>query len=161
MKIYYILHRERESFIYGRVALSSVRHPLVLLSINTLRDKGLLKGSNDFLIDGEGSTGDEQQITELNSTADTAVRSPFYDTCSHMCVFVNLWRNVYSSWTQTTRERKLAIWTQRGSGQSLLLYHLLSLSRWMGDQCPCHVIALPEWMDWHALWWKVRYVLGL
>lgn len=71
MKIYYILHTERECFIYGRAALSSVRHPLVLLSINTLRDKGLLKGSNDFLIDGEGSTGDEQQITELNSTAET------------------------------------------------------------------------------------------
>lgn len=42
-----------------------------MLSINTLRDKGLLKGSNDFLIDGEGGTGDEQQITELNSTAET------------------------------------------------------------------------------------------
>lgn len=61
MKIYYILQRERERFIYGSVALSSVRHPLVLLSINTLRDKGLLEGSNDFLIDGEGGTGDEQQ----------------------------------------------------------------------------------------------------
>lgn len=64
MKLLYLQLRGAVAFLFSAFLHCKARYPLVFLSINTLRHNILLKGSNDFIIDGEDNVGDEQQITE-------------------------------------------------------------------------------------------------
>lgn len=71
-----------------------------------------------------------------------------------------------SQWTQKLllyRTEASHMDTERKSSILAIIPSLISVTtnRRASDRCPCRVIALPEWTAWQALWWKVRYVLGL